>query len=357
MKLLLELLTPLFESDYINIANGGNNSMVIEDKDGQEIDTIHSFNKIMTRFLEKEVYAKNNRLTPEVIEWYGRNFTNWLKRGAKGAAMDDLAFGHRYYQSVDDYINNLVATEPGKISYDEVLNQFPDYIKKDVSSSVIFSGGRLFRLNKLIPTINNLSDYLLANQAASANPERAANIIPPQLFVGTKFANLQAPEALEKSKQWHLWVEKNAERVTREQLLQDIAKLKQGTDFVVDMKFPDGSQAVKLLSCAGTDLEGRAMKHCVASYGKDLEAGRVTLYSIRDPEGIPRVTILWDDKNKKAEQVKGPRNSTVPNEVLPQTLQWLVSKGIRNSNDLSLMKVKSVEEIYDKVKKHAGSQK
>ena len=351
MKLLLEMIM-LQESGSVNIANGGNTTISIKNSEGEEIDTIHSFNKIMDRFLEREVFAKNNRLTEEVKAWYSKNFWNWLKRGGTGIQNEeDLALGARYYEPVNDYIDQLISHQGGDITREEVVSQFPEYVQKDLDNGVIFSGGRLFRLNKLIPTIAHLTDYLLANQAAAANPARANDYLPRELFIGTKFTGVQPVDALANSVQWTRWIEANKEKVTRAQMLDAINSLKQDVDFSIDMKFPDGCVAVRILSSNGTTVEGKIMAHCVASYGHSVERGDTRIYSIRNSEGLSRCTIEWDEPSKTAKQIKGPHDSTVPASVALWTKVWMVEHRCKNAGDLHLLQVKSVQQVYDDVAK------
>jgi hypothetical protein len=59
----------------------------------------------------------------------------------------------------------------------------------------------------------------------------------------------------------------------------------------LDMKFQDGKYIVKLRSSADCVIEGKLMNHCVGNYGEDVEEGKIDVYSLRDQQNKPLVTI------------------------------------------------------------------
>jgi hypothetical protein len=59
-------------------------------------------------------------------------------------------------------------------------------------------------------------------------------------------------------------------------------------------QFPDGWTVQKLLTRAHLQQEGAALQHCVGQarhYGDDLAQGRIEIFSLRDPKGVPWVTM------------------------------------------------------------------
>lgn len=68
----------------------------------------------------------------------------------------------------------------------------------------------------------------------------------------------------------------------------------------------DGWTAQKLTTQECLSAEGERMQHCVASYGPDVRSGRTIIYSLRDANGHPHVTI--EVKNGRVQQTQGKQN-------------------------------------------------
>jgi hypothetical protein len=76
------------------------------------------------------------------------------------------------------------------------------------------------------------------------------------------------------------------------------------------------------------------MQHCVGSYAKEAQAGRTTIYSLRDPKGHPHVTI--EIKNNRIQQIKGKQNDKPAEKYQPyveEFKEWL------SENDISTERV------------------
>ena len=70
----------------------------------------------------------------------------------------------------------------------------------------------------------------------------------------------------------------------------------------------EGFQIVKLDTPEALIVEGRRMRHCVASYIRDVVGGRCSIYSIRTEER--RIaTLEMDAKTGEVLQLKGYANS------------------------------------------------
>jgi hypothetical protein len=57
------------------------------------------------------------------------------------------------------------------------------------------------------------------------------------------------------------------------------------------MALPDGSRWVRVLSAQSLNREGALMRHCVGSYAEQVAQGKTTIYSLRNPDGAPRLTV------------------------------------------------------------------
>ena len=65
----------------------------------------------------------------------------------------------------------------------------------------------------------------------------------------------------------------------------------------VVFRFPDGWTVQRLTTFPHLKQEGKAMHHCVGQvphYWRGMERGEIGIYSLRDPEGKPRVTLEMD---------------------------------------------------------------
>lgn len=355
-----------------NIINAKGEPIVITDKNGNAIDELSSFDRIMTNFLEREVY-KNPRLqntTPEVgtiKDWYRRNFAAWFKKGGSGATdvhtnMPAERFRERFYEPLEDYIETTLdqhdeLVQQKKLSYEHILSQFPSYARgpngKAADGAVLFSGGRMFRLKGLVPVVENLSDYLLALAVVALEPNQT--LVPSQFnVVFNRLDKLSVPDALTKSHEWHRYLEANKNKVQREELLAKLKQLQAGQDYTVIMKWPDAFM-VRVLSRACTDVEGKAMAHCVASYGSEVERGSTIIFSLRSRDGLPVCTIE-SSPDGNLRQIKGPHNGPVHNEWWPHIQEWIIRNDMkissRDPRDAKYIGIDNVQDFYQKGKEH-----
>jgi hypothetical protein len=107
-------------------------------------------------------------------------------------------------------------------------------------------------------------------------------------------------------------------------------------------KLANGWTAQKLTTRKQLEEEGERMVHCVGGYYRAVEQGTSVIYSLRDPEGHPHVTI-------EVKPASNPRSSTRGSPYVEQTMgyedenppadefmpyveefwRWLESKGVR----------------------------
>lgn len=313
--MLLKELTIINDLSFLaeaNIVNAGSEEILIKDVDGNTVEHIHTFDKILDRYLSSEVF--NARTTPDVKKYFDSNFKKWIKIGAPDRSddmMDEKLFRKMFYVPIDEYIDEILHHESalakeGKLSKEIILNSFPEFVRKNPADAVVFSGGRLFRLKKLKAHIEKLHEYLLA--VVQNAKERNDTLMPPQLMA-SNISVLQVPEAFKRTDAWHRYTEQQAEKISLEQAKHLIKELKPGEDFEVIDKIGDDLTVVKLKTAKCADVEGKVMKHCVASYGRDIEKGKTVIWSVRTSDGMPVATI--EMRGNTANQVKGPHNTTI----------------------------------------------
>ncbi len=129
--------------------------------------------------------------------------------------------------------------------------------------------------------------------------------------------------------------------------------------------WPDGWRMVKVPS-SDCSAEGQAMGHCVGGYGERIDAGQLTIFSLRDPNDKPHVTIQADpivDNEQKTKyilvQIKGKQNLPPVPKYARYVYEWLKQMNIpnfmRNEDFVDMivdeqgMPHKGLEDIYHKV--------
>lgn len=89
--------------------------------------------------------------------------------------------------------------------------------------------------------------------------------------------------------------------------------------------FPDGYRIVKVMSANNLEVEGNKMRHCVGSYANQVQEGSVQIYSLRDAENEPHVTVEIDS-NDWVNQIKGVANSEPKPEYKAKLREWFTAK-------------------------------
>lgn len=99
---------------------------------------------------------------------------------------------------------------------------------------------------------------------------------------------------------------------------------KAGGEIVHD--FGDGWTIRKLTTAEEAKVEGDAMGHCVGGYGSAIESNRTSIFSLRDPQNQPHVTIELDPWGGNIVQIQGKGNKTPIPEYQERVGNWLLSK-------------------------------
>lgn len=74
------------------------------------------------------------------------------------------------------------------------------------------------------------------------------------------------------------------------------------------MRFPNGYKWVRITNKASIIREGEKMHHCVGEYCVSLLSGDTQIYSLRDRNNAPHVTLEFVPSSKSVEQIKGYNN-------------------------------------------------
>lgn len=131
--------------------------------------------------------------------------------------------------------------------------------------------------------------------------------------INERFDRLSVPDAILKQKAWHDELSK--------------AKEKGGTEDGIEVvkTYDDGYSWVKIYGKESLDREGNLMKHCVGSYFHEVNAGSLTIYSLRDPGNKPHATIEFDVLDKVVSQIKGNSNQNIKEKYQPYCLDFVVN--------------------------------
>ena len=93
------------------------------------------------------------------------------------------------------------------------------------------------------------------------------------------------------------------------------------TDYRLVYKFDDGWYIVELNNQNDLMVEGNKMNHCVGSYWSKVQRGYAKIFSLRDPNGKPYVTIELDKSNNIV-QARGNSNSVPSPELQQKVNEW-----------------------------------
>ena len=325
----------LFEA---NFANGGNVDINLKDKDGRVIENLASFNRVIDSYIDKSV--KTRARQEKVITWFSSNFKNWLKNEAKGyndfgSYTPEKKFRSALYPTFDEVLEDL-KDEFDDMTEEEIIAAFPDYIQANPSSALIFAGGR--RLTRLPSVLQKLTgeliDYL--NAVVINQEDRNYQLMPDNFFV-RDLTKLTPADAIRNAFEYHIYLERQGEKLTREQLKQQYKSLREGIDYKVLEKFPNGVRVVQALNSKYTDLEGAAMKHCVATYGHEVNSKEKIIVSVQNREGLPEATFELNRDGTIIKQVKGKYNASVKPEFHKTIQKFLKTQthfpNLKFSND------------------------
>jgi hypothetical protein len=184
----------------------------------------------------------------------------------------------------------------------------PAWVKKSLDSD-----NEVYTIDKLDRNqLNHFADYL--------------NTLPET----SDLTRMSYPQFLSKLQKW----EKSFSK-----------KIDKSGEIKVIHQYTDGFKLVQILDKDGLRYEGSNMNHCVGDYWKDVKQGTTAIYSIRDKENKPHVTIELDLAYKSIEQIQG-KNNTPPTKYIKYILEILNNNYIKHERivedvifDLKLIKL------------------
>lgn len=130
--------------------------------------------------------------------------------------------------------------------------------------------------------------------------------------------------------QHYSWVQQQESEKQRKEELQEImdeGNARQNTVY----EWPDGWTVKRLDSPEDLELESDAMDHCIGNddqpYCEALYNGRITVYSLRDPDGLPHATWHYNPDGSLA-QIQGYQGHSLKDEYWDRFEQWANQAGM-----------------------------
>lgn len=304
MKMLAELL---FES---NFSNSGKQNITISSE--TESETIYSFEaifEIMKLWLHKKYSEVDNYNLVE--KYFTSTFKNWLKNDATGYQQLNHSwpsvdvFYKTLYPSTVDIIQHLA--EELELSEEEILAQFPSYVKTNMKGSTIFLGGRRFKFQRtaLATIVEHMVDYIVP--AVNRHPD----VIQHPNLILSDITKITVPDMLQRSVIYHQYIENKNKKISLTDAKEQYKSLHENHDYTV-IEVIDNVEFRLVKSVPYLQIEGKWMNHCVGggSYTNS------TIVSVVPKQlGVSVCTLEFTDKTfKTANQTKGRSNSYVNTE-------------------------------------------
>jgi len=152
--------------------------------------------------------------------------------------------------------------------------------------------------------LNKYTDDILMNNARTALTERSTAIAQWALANRVDLGRVSAGEAFEAVDKFRIFGPAEPGEVV--------------------YRFADGWTLQKLTTRSQLTQEGEIMQHCVGNYCAKVQAGESVIYSLRDPQGHPHVTLEWSPKTRRFVQIRGKQNQPVVEKYRPYVWEVLL---------------------------------
>ncbi len=137
-----------------------------------------------------------------------------------------------------------------------------------------------------------------------------------------KFERMSVDEADKQQKEWH------------ESLINQSNSNLEEDGISTVMTFPDGYQWVSVFGENSLTREGEIMKHCVGSYYEEVKNEGTQIFSLRDPDNDPHVTIEYQSDANGIAQIKGSSNKQVSEKYRKYCIDFICRKQYDYIKDL-----------------------
>lgn len=134
-------------------------------------------------------------------------------------------------------------------------------------------------------------------------------------YVHPRLASFSLIQAFGASEEWH-----------RAIAGKETGKVYDNTGEIIH-EWDDGWTVRTVTSPNDLDVEGPAMQHCVATYKGAVSSGRSRIFSLRDPNNMPHVTIELRGKTDEVVQIQGKQDKRPIKEYRERVAEWLQAMG------------------------------
>jgi len=110
-------------------------------------------------------------------------------------------------------------------------------------------------------------------------------------------------------------------------------------------KFKSGWAVEELREKRQLECEKGFLSHCVPTYKGAIDRGESVIYSLRDPDGVPYVTMEWKPARKVFAQIFGKANSNIGD---PAFVDYVFAEG--QKNDPPLREQAEVMEVVELIR-------
>ena len=287
------------------------------------------------------------RGTPEVRTWLRKSLARYMNKfiGTKNDPLKDIPVPyegefHLWEDITDSIVRSWKLDAETKAHYrDEGLMDWTENIA---------AGIPIWNIDGASAHPNSMA-YLFAAQDWIAHVvDYMSNHVDPSKYQQYDFVRAGREVAIQDAKQ------RKKMETTEGQL--------EGTTIV--KQYPDGFQWVKVESAGALRNEGDSMGHCVGGYCEAVQNGDTEIYSLRDPQGRPHVTIevkpeegtpndpdadpmdqqTWFQE-PGIRQIKGKQNLAPAKEYHPYVHDFVLGKKWSYTSDLAGVRLGRVEDF------------
>jgi hypothetical protein len=220
---------------------------------------------------------------------------------------------------------------------------FRRYIIKDYDGVFKLKNKSISYPNWVIKALNEGKEIVLPNFSLSIDEFEHWMDYINTLPSTRDLTRLSIPQLKKKIEEWDLSFKKSDEAGSN--------------DYALIFQYSNNYKWVRINSKLGLEYEGSIMNHCVGDYWEQVREGMTYIYSLRDSQNKPHVTVeVTDDAIR---QVKG-KNNTIPVNYMSYILDLINSQRIPfmeiNSLDVSRLGAITIDDkLYslDKLPSHA----
>lgn len=227
-------------------------------------------------------------------------------------------------------INIKKLTDQNKPGAEDDRAAFYARLQQEAENGPIFLSDVLSKVESITKELNKDEVLWVANELKSGrqlNLQEFYGIVDWSRATNSALKDSSYAKAQADSKAWHAELA-NPTAVPQEQEQEQDTSGYETKDVIFE--FPDGYTIVRVTTPHDLQVEGQRMGHCVGSYCDSVAAGASVVFSLRDRENLPHVTL---DLNRSGQlvQAKGKQDKAPVVKYQKYILDWLITSRIAKS--------------------------